>query len=53
MALHNIVLSNSGVDGLQASWRKPPGDVDSYTLTLLQDRCVYRETRTVMPVCTK
>uniref|UniRef100_A0A3Q3W1C4 protein-tyrosine-phosphatase n=1 Tax=Mola mola TaxID=94237 RepID=A0A3Q3W1C4_MOLML len=25
---------------LQASWEKPPGDVDSYMLTLLQDRCV-------------
>lgn len=37
MALRTISLRNSGVDGLQASWEKPPGDVDSFTLTLLQD----------------
>ena len=42
MALSTITLSSSGVSNLQASWEKPPGDVDSYTLTLLQDRCVCR-----------
>ncbi|XP_067437919.1 receptor-type tyrosine-protein phosphatase beta [Thunnus thynnus] len=40
MALSTITLSSSGVDSLQASWQKPPGDVDSYTLTLLQDSVV-------------
>ncbi|KAM7378583.1 hypothetical protein PAMA_013473 [Pampus argenteus] len=40
MALHTITLRSSGVDSLQASWEKPPGDVDSYTLTLLQDGVV-------------
>lgn len=40
MELHTINLSSSGVDSLLASWEKPPGDVDSYTLTLLRDRCV-------------
>ncbi|XP_053271361.1 receptor-type tyrosine-protein phosphatase beta [Pleuronectes platessa] len=37
MALSTITLSSSGVDSLKASWEKPPGDVDSYTLTLLHD----------------
>ncbi|XP_047431012.1 receptor-type tyrosine-protein phosphatase beta [Mugil cephalus] len=37
MALGTINLSSSGVDSLKASWEKPPGDVDSYTLTLLRD----------------
>ncbi|XP_037551667.1 receptor-type tyrosine-protein phosphatase beta, partial [Nematolebias whitei] len=37
MALHSINLSSLGVDRLQASWEKPPGDVEAYTLTLLQD----------------
>ncbi|XP_058481071.1 receptor-type tyrosine-protein phosphatase beta [Solea solea] len=37
MALRTISLSSSGVDSLQASWEKPPGDVDAYTLTLLRD----------------
>uniref|UniRef100_A0A3Q0RGW8 protein-tyrosine-phosphatase n=1 Tax=Amphilophus citrinellus TaxID=61819 RepID=A0A3Q0RGW8_AMPCI len=50
MELQVIALSNSGVDSLQASWKKPPGDVDSYTLTLLKDRCVFRETETVTSV---
>uniref|UniRef100_A0A3Q3J0X5 protein-tyrosine-phosphatase n=1 Tax=Monopterus albus TaxID=43700 RepID=A0A3Q3J0X5_MONAL len=40
MALRAITLSSSGVDSLQASWEKPPGDVDSYSLTLLQGRFV-------------
>ncbi|XP_030575933.1 receptor-type tyrosine-protein phosphatase beta [Archocentrus centrarchus] len=40
MELQVIALSNSGVDSLQASWKKPPGDVDSYTLTLLKDSVV-------------
>lgn len=40
MALRSITLRSSGVTSLQASWEKPPGDVDSYRLTLLQDRCV-------------
>ncbi|XP_023118290.2 receptor-type tyrosine-protein phosphatase beta [Amphiprion ocellaris] len=40
MALRKITLSNSGVGSLQASWEKPPGDVDSYALTLLQDSVV-------------
>uniref|UniRef100_A0A3Q3VX91 protein-tyrosine-phosphatase n=1 Tax=Mola mola TaxID=94237 RepID=A0A3Q3VX91_MOLML len=35
-----ITLRSAGVTSLQASWEKPPGDVDSYMLTLLQDRCV-------------
>ncbi|XP_071358244.1 receptor-type tyrosine-protein phosphatase beta-like [Trachinotus anak] len=39
-ALHAINLRSSGVNSLQASWEKPPGDVDSYTLTLLQDSAV-------------
>ncbi|XP_028255677.1 receptor-type tyrosine-protein phosphatase beta [Parambassis ranga] len=40
MALRTISVSSSGVDSLQASWEKPPGDVDSYMLTLLQDSVV-------------
>ncbi|XP_026182331.1 receptor-type tyrosine-protein phosphatase beta-like [Mastacembelus armatus] len=40
MALQSISLSGSGVGSLQASWEKPPGDVDSYTLTLLRDSVV-------------
>uniref|UniRef100_A0A3Q3J1B7 protein-tyrosine-phosphatase n=1 Tax=Monopterus albus TaxID=43700 RepID=A0A3Q3J1B7_MONAL len=40
MALRAITLSSSGVDSLQASWEKPPGDVDSYSLTLLQGSVV-------------
>ncbi|XP_069575306.1 LOW QUALITY PROTEIN: receptor-type tyrosine-protein phosphatase beta [Brachyistius frenatus] len=40
MALRTITLTSSGVDSLQASWDKPLGDVDSYTLTLLQDGAV-------------
>ncbi|XP_031695556.1 receptor-type tyrosine-protein phosphatase beta-like [Anarrhichthys ocellatus] len=40
MALRAINLSSSGVNGLQAFWEKPPGDVDSFSLILLQDRCV-------------
>ncbi|GAA6227007.1 receptor-type tyrosine-protein phosphatase beta-like [Lates japonicus] len=40
MALSTITLSSSGVDSLQASWEKPLGDVDSYTLTLLHDSTV-------------
>lgn len=40
LELQSFTLSNSGVTSLQASWKKPPGDVDSYALTLLRDRCV-------------
>ncbi|XP_026217462.1 receptor-type tyrosine-protein phosphatase beta isoform X2 [Anabas testudineus] len=40
MALRTISLRSSGVSSLQASWEKPPGDVDSYTLTLLRDSTV-------------
>ncbi|XP_071391582.1 receptor-type tyrosine-protein phosphatase beta-like, partial [Centroberyx affinis] len=42
MALRSITLSSTGVDSLQASWEKPPGDVDSYTLTLLRDSALVR-----------
>uniref|UniRef100_A0A3B3V3C4 protein-tyrosine-phosphatase n=1 Tax=Poecilia latipinna TaxID=48699 RepID=A0A3B3V3C4_9TELE len=34
------VLSSSGVDSLQVTWKKPPGDVDSYNLILLQNNAV-------------
>ncbi|XP_011489637.1 receptor-type tyrosine-protein phosphatase beta isoform X1 [Oryzias latipes] len=37
MELRTINLRSSGVDSLQASWEKPPGDVDSFNLILLQD----------------
>uniref|UniRef100_A0A669E461 protein-tyrosine-phosphatase n=1 Tax=Oreochromis niloticus TaxID=8128 RepID=A0A669E461_ORENI len=37
MELHAFTLRNMGVNSLEASWTKPPGDVDLYTLTLLQD----------------
>ncbi|XP_068442248.1 receptor-type tyrosine-protein phosphatase beta-like [Clinocottus analis] len=37
MALRVITLRSSGVGCLQASWEKPPGDVDSFSLILLQD----------------
>uniref|UniRef100_A0A673A784 protein-tyrosine-phosphatase n=1 Tax=Sphaeramia orbicularis TaxID=375764 RepID=A0A673A784_9TELE len=40
MALTTLSLSSSGVDSLRASWEKPPGDVESFTLTLLQDSVV-------------
>ncbi|KAM9335025.1 receptor-type tyrosine-protein phosphatase beta [Symphorus nematophorus] len=40
MKFRSITLRNLGVDSLKASWEKPPGDVDSYTLTLLQDSVV-------------
>lgn len=40
MALRAITLRSSGVNSFQASWEKPPGDVDSFTLTLLQDSVV-------------
>ncbi|XP_029350961.1 receptor-type tyrosine-protein phosphatase beta [Echeneis naucrates] len=48
MALDAITLSSSGVSSLQASWKKPEGDVDSYTLTLLQDGAVVQ--RFTVPV---
>lgn len=35
MPLKIISLSSSGVDSLQVLWEKPPGDVESYMLTLL------------------
>ncbi|XP_034382394.1 receptor-type tyrosine-protein phosphatase beta [Cyclopterus lumpus] len=40
MALRVITLRSSGVRSLQASWEKPPGDVDLVSLTLLQDSVV-------------
>ncbi|XP_054480416.1 receptor-type tyrosine-protein phosphatase beta [Anoplopoma fimbria] len=40
MALRALTVRSSGVNSLQASWEKPPGDVDSFTLTLLQDSVV-------------
>lgn len=43
MALRSLTLTSSGVTSLQASWEKPPGDVDSYTLALLLGRCVQAE----------
>ncbi|KAK2859223.1 hypothetical protein Q5P01_003843 [Channa striata] len=39
MAIGTISLRSS-VDSLQASWEKPPGDVDSFMLTLLRDSVV-------------
>ncbi|CAF89510.1 unnamed protein product, partial [Tetraodon nigroviridis] len=48
LPLRSLTLSSSGLGGLRASWEKPPGDVDSYSLTLLQDRCARR--RPVVPV---
>ncbi|XP_077357114.1 receptor-type tyrosine-protein phosphatase beta isoform X1 [Festucalex cinctus] len=36
-ALSAMTLRSVGVDSLQASWAKPRGDVDSYTLALLKD----------------
>ncbi|XP_077956952.1 receptor-type tyrosine-protein phosphatase beta isoform X2 [Gasterosteus aculeatus] len=40
MALGAVTLSSSGVSRLRASWDKPPGDVDSYTMVLLRDSAV-------------
>ncbi|XP_068590186.1 receptor-type tyrosine-protein phosphatase beta [Cebidichthys violaceus] len=40
MALRAITLRSSGVNSLQAFWKKPPGDVDSFSLILLQDSVV-------------
>ncbi|XP_041636404.1 receptor-type tyrosine-protein phosphatase beta [Cheilinus undulatus] len=40
MALRSLTLRSSGVDSLKASWEKPPGDVDSYILTLQKDDVV-------------
>lgn len=40
MPLKTIRLSSAGVDRLQAVWEKPPGDVDSYSLTLLLDSVI-------------
>ncbi|XP_015818255.3 receptor-type tyrosine-protein phosphatase beta [Nothobranchius furzeri] len=45
MALRMLHLSTLGADGLQASWEKPPGDVDEYTLMLLQDSSVVQNHR--------
>ncbi|XP_075900111.1 receptor-type tyrosine-protein phosphatase beta [Nelusetta ayraudi] len=39
-ALSSLTLRSSGVSSLQASWKKPAGDVDFYRLTLLQDSLV-------------
>ncbi|XP_067345749.1 receptor-type tyrosine-protein phosphatase beta isoform X2 [Channa argus] len=38
--LSTISLRSLGVDCLRASWEKPPGDVDSFMLTLLRDSVV-------------
>ncbi|KAM8907881.1 receptor-type tyrosine-protein phosphatase beta isoform 2-T2 [Spinachia spinachia] len=40
MALRAVTLMSSGVDSLRASWEKPPGDVDSYTMILLRGSLV-------------
>ncbi|KAM9846095.1 receptor-type tyrosine-protein phosphatase beta [Aulostomus maculatus] len=40
MAIERINLHSSAVDSLQVSWEKPPGEVDSYRVTLLQDGVV-------------
>lgn len=40
MELHAFTLRNMGVNNLEASWTKPPGDVDLYMLTLLRDSVV-------------
>lgn len=40
MAFRSLTLRSSGVDSLKASWEKPPGNVDSYMLTLLRDSVV-------------
>ncbi|XP_029968954.1 receptor-type tyrosine-protein phosphatase beta [Salarias fasciatus] len=40
MAIRSITLSSVGADSLKASWEKPPGDVESYSLTLLRDSVV-------------
>ncbi|XP_041819608.1 receptor-type tyrosine-protein phosphatase beta [Chelmon rostratus] len=40
LPLRSITLRSSGVSSLQASWEKPPGDLDSYSLTLLHDGVV-------------
>ncbi|XP_038161140.1 receptor-type tyrosine-protein phosphatase beta isoform X2 [Cyprinodon tularosa] len=45
MALSTIKLSNTGVSSLQAQWEKPPGDVDCYNLTLLQNSVVVQNHR--------
>ncbi|CAJ1054300.1 receptor-type tyrosine-protein phosphatase beta-like [Xyrichtys novacula] len=42
MALRSLTLRSSGVNSLKASWEKPPGDVDLYTLTLLKDSAVVK-----------
>ncbi|XP_072310010.1 receptor-type tyrosine-protein phosphatase beta [Eucyclogobius newberryi] len=36
MPLKTMNLSSAGVDSLQVFWEKPPGDVESYMLILLQ-----------------
>ncbi|XP_053718746.1 receptor-type tyrosine-protein phosphatase beta [Synchiropus splendidus] len=38
--IRTLTLRSSGVNSLEASWKKPFGDVDSYTLTLLRDSIV-------------
>ncbi|XP_077565723.1 receptor-type tyrosine-protein phosphatase beta [Stigmatopora nigra] len=40
VALNAITLRAVGVDGLEATWEKPRGDLDAYALTLLQDSVV-------------
>ncbi|KAI9518090.1 hypothetical protein NQZ68_040211 [Dissostichus eleginoides] len=40
MALCALTLRTSGVNSLIASWEKPPGEVDSFSLTLLQHSAV-------------
>ncbi|XP_041833313.1 receptor-type tyrosine-protein phosphatase beta [Melanotaenia boesemani] len=38
--LRTITMSSSGVNSLQASWEKPPGDVESYMMSLMRDGVV-------------
>ncbi|XP_057710524.1 receptor-type tyrosine-protein phosphatase beta isoform X2 [Corythoichthys intestinalis] len=40
LALSAITLRGVGVNGLEAAWEKPRGDLDSYALTLLKDSVV-------------
>ncbi|XP_077450252.1 receptor-type tyrosine-protein phosphatase beta [Stigmatopora argus] len=42
VALSAITLRAVGVDGLEAAWEKPRGDLDAYVLTLLEDSVVVR-----------
>ncbi|XP_068162666.1 receptor-type tyrosine-protein phosphatase beta [Antennarius striatus] len=37
IALRTVSLRSASVSSLEASWEKPPGDVDAYVMTLLRD----------------